>query len=141
MKNQTGIWIDTSKAVIVSLHDGIDHVRRIESNIDNAVHHANEGDKGTFSGSNHHHGDNETKFEERKKNQMNQYLKDVIDQVKGADELYIFGPAEAKTKLKQKILDKYSAEASKLKSVETADRLTPNQIVAKVKSFYNYGTK
>ena len=141
MKKQTGIWIDTSRAIIVSLHDGKDHMKEIESDIENSVYHEKEGDKGTFSGSNHHHGDNETKFEERKKNQMNQFLKDVIQQVKSADELFIFGPAETKTKLKQKILDKYPAEAVKLKSVETADHLTSNQIVAKVKQFYNSNPK
>ena len=137
MKKQTGIWIDTSKAIIVSLHDGKDHMKEIESDIENSVYHDKEGDKGTFSGSDHHHGDNESKFDERRKHQMNNFLKDVIDHVKSADEIYIFGPAETKTKLKQKILDKYSAEASKLKSVETADHMTPNQIVAKVKEFYN----
>jgi len=142
MKKQTGIWIDTSKAIIVSLHDGNKgHMKEIESDIDNSVYHSQEGDKGTFSGSNHHHGDNETRFEERKKNQMNHFLKDVIDQVKSADELYIFGPAEAKTKLKQIILDKYPTEAVKLKSVETADHLTSNQIVAKVKQFYGSNPK
>ena len=139
MKKQTGIWIDTSKAIIVSLHEGKEHIKEIDSDIDNAVYHQNEGNKGTFSGGNPggHHSTSETHFDERKKNQMNQYLKDVIDHVKSADEIYIFGPAETKTKLKQKILDKYSAEASKLKSVGTADRMTTNQIVAKVKQFYN----
>ena len=135
MKKQTGIWIDTSKAIIVSLRDGKDHMKEIESNIENSVYHEKEGNKGTFSGS--HHSDSETKFDERKKNQMNLFLKDVIDQVKDADELYIFGPAETKTKLRQKILDKYPTEAVKLKSVETADSMTQNQIVAKVKEFYN----
>ena len=141
MKKQTGIWIDTSKAIIVSLHDGKDHMKEIESDIDNSVYHDKEGDKGTFSGSNHHHGDNETRFEERKKNQMNQFLKDVIDHVKSADELYIFGPAEAKTKLKQKLNDKCPIEASKLKAVEVADHMTHNQIVAQVKQFYNSNPK
>ena len=139
MKKQTGIWIDTSKAIIVSLHDGKDHMKEIESDIENSVYHEKEGNKGTFSGS--HHSDSETKFTERRKNQMNNFLKDVINQVKDADELYIFGPAEVKTKLQKKILDKYSAEASKLKSVETAEQMTPNQIIAKVKQFYNYNTK
>ena len=65
MKKQTGIWIDTSKAIIVSLHDGKDHMKEIESDIENSVYHEKEGNKGTFSGS--HHSDSETKFTERRK--------------------------------------------------------------------------
>ena len=54
------------------------------------------------------------------------------------DELYIFGPAETKTKLEKKIQEEKSTMAGKLKSVETADNnMTSNQIVAKVKKFYN----
>jgi hypothetical protein len=54
-----------------------------------------------------------------------------------SDELYIFGPADTKTKLEKKINAEKSTIASKPKSIETADSMTSNQIVAKVKQFYN----
>ncbi|TDE55296.1 hypothetical protein [Flavobacterium sp. GT3P67] len=134
MKRQTGIWIDTSKAIIVTLEGNKDEkISEIDSDVENRVYHDKEGDKGTFSGV--HHGNNETKFENRKKEQMDFFIKEVLAYVKGADELFVFGPAEAKIRLEQKIQDE-KLFANKLKAVETADKMTVNEIVAKVKKFY-----
>jgi hypothetical protein len=47
--------------------------------------------------------DSQKSFDERKKHQINTYLKDIISTVTDSDELYFFGPAETKTKLEQKI--------------------------------------
>jgi hypothetical protein len=136
MKKKTGIWIDHKKAIIVSLNGEKENIIEIESNIENAVYHDKEGNKGTFSGS--HHGNSETKFDERKKNQLNDFLKEVIAKIKETDELYVFGPAETKTKLEQKIYSEKSFDISKLKSVATADsNMSVNQIIAMVKKFYN----
>ncbi|MET0759734.1 MAG: hypothetical protein ABWZ56_04910 [Flavobacterium sp.] len=135
-KRQTGIWIDTSKAIIISL-DGKkeEKITEIDSDVENSVYHNKEGNKGVFNGSNH--GSSETKFDERKKQQLDYFLKSVLSYVHGSDELYVFGPAGTKTKLEQKILDGKLIDASKLKAVETSDKMTINQIVAKVKHFYN----
>lgn len=135
MKKQTGIWIDSKKAVIVTLEDGKEAVSEIQSDIENSVYHDKEGDKGSFFGG--QHIDSQKTFDERKKHQINNYLKDVISTVNESDELYIFGPAETKTKLQQKINGEKSTIASKLKSVETADSMTSNQIIAQVKKFYS----
>ena len=136
MKKKTGIWVDHKKAIIVSLNGEKENVIEIESNIENAVYHDKEGNKGTFSGS--HHGNSETKFDERKKNQLNDFLKEVIAKIKETDELYVLGPAETKTKLEQKIYSEKSFDISKLKSVATADsNMSVNQIIAMVKKFYN----
>lgn len=131
--NQTGIWIDGSKAIIVALKEGKEVVNQIQSGIENAVHHDHEGDKGSFMGS--RHINNEKKISERKKHETNQYVDSVIEAVKGADELYIFGPAGLKTKLKNKINENVLI-SSKLKAVETSKPITLNQCVAKVKNFY-----
>ena len=135
MKKQTGIWIDSTKAIIVTLQDGKEAVSEIQSDLENRVYHDKEGDKGSFSGG--QHMDSQKSFDERKKHQINTYLKDIISTVTDSDELYIFGPAETKTKLEQKINAEKSAIASKLKSVETSDSMTSNQIIAKVKKFYD----
>ncbi|PRZ26136.1 hypothetical protein [Flavobacterium granuli] len=136
MKKQAGIWIDSTKAIIVTLNGGKETVTEIQSDLENRVYHDKEGDKGSFFGN--QHIDSQKTFDERKKHQTNAYLKDVISNVHGADELYIFGPAETKTKLEKKINEDKSTIAGKLKSVETADNnMTSNQIVAKVKKFYN----
>ncbi|MFE3867420.1 hypothetical protein ACFX5E_04940 [Flavobacterium sp. LS2P90] len=135
MKRQTGIWIDTSKAIIVTLEGGKDEkISEIDSDVENSVYHDKEGNKGTFSGG--HHGNSESKFENRKKEQIDFFVKEVLSYVKGADELFVFGPAETKIRLEQKIQDE-KLFANKLKAVETADKMTLNEVVAKVKKFYN----
>ena len=136
MEKQVGIWIDSKKAIIVTL-DGQkeEKITEIDSEVENSVYHNKEGNKGTFSGS--HHGDSETKFDNRKKEEINYYLKSVMNYIKKSDYLYIFGPGETKTKLEQKIHDDKSLEKINLKAVETSDNMTLNEIVAKVKDFYN----
>ena len=135
MKKQTGIWIDTSKAIIVTFTDGKEHITEIESDIENRIYHDKESDKGTFMGS--HHINSERTFDDRKKHQYDHFLKHVLSHIKESDELYVFGPSETKIKLKQKIDDGKTIADNKLKSVETADSMTLNQVVAKVKKFYN----
>ena len=134
MKKQTGVWIDSSKAIIVKLVNGKESTIEIESEIENRVHHQGDGDKGSFMGS--RHINNEKKFDERKKQQIDTFLKNVIEQIKKDDELYVFGPAEIKLKLKALIEDDHQL-SSKLKSIESSDSMTHNQVVAKTKKFYS----
>ena len=136
MEKQVGIWIDSKKAIIVTLNSKKEErITEIDSEIENTVYHNKEGNKGTFSGS--HHSDSETKFDNRKKEEMNYYLKSVMSNIKGSDYLYIFGPGETKTNLEQKIRDEKWLGKTNLKAVETSDNITVNEIVAQVKDFYN----
>ncbi len=136
MEKQVGIWIDSKKAIIVTL-DGQkeEKITEIDSEVENSVYHNKEGNKGTFSGN--RHSDSETKFDNRKKEELDYFLKSVMFYVKGSDYLYIFGPAETKIKLEQKIRENKSLEKINLKAVETSDSMTLNEIVARVKEFYN----
>lgn len=137
MKKQTGICIDNAKAMIITLADGKANITEIKSDIENRIYHNKEGDKGTFMGS--RHVNNEKKFDERKKNQLDHFLKEVLSRIKDADEIYVFGPGDVKIKLKQKIakVKTFRPLRDKLKSVETSDTMTKNQLIAKVKKFYN----
>ncbi|NRT16293.1 hypothetical protein HNP99_002657 [Flavobacterium sp. 28A] len=134
MKKQTGIWIDSRKAIIVTLNNGKETVTEIESDLENRIYHDKEGDKGSFIG--HQHIDSQNTFDERRKHEINNYFKGIIAKINDTDELYIFGPAETKTKLEHKINIEKSTLPSKLKLVETSDSMTSNQIVAKVKKFF-----
>lgn len=135
MKKQTGIWIDTSKAIIVSLDGGKEKISEIDSEVENSVYHNKEGNKGIFSGS--HHSNSESKFDAREKEELDFFIKKVLDYVKKSDELYFFGPGETKTRLERIIQDGNLIAPEKLKAVETSDKMTINQIASKVKSFYN----
>jgi hypothetical protein len=134
MKRQTGIWIDSSKAIIVCLDGKKESITEIDSDIENKTHHHREGNKGTFSGN--HHSTSETQFENRIHEQTKHYMDAVIDYVKKSDELYVFGPAGAKTQLKKRIQEERIITPDKLKGIDTSDKMTINQIVAKVRDFY-----
>lgn len=134
MKKQAGIWIDSTKAIIVILEDGIEKTTTLQSDLENRVYHDKEGDKGSFFGN--QHMDSQNTFDERIKHQTNAYLKEVSATIKDCDEIYIFGPAETKTKLEKKIQEEKSIFSGKLKAVEAAENMTLKQIIAKVKHFY-----
>ena len=134
MKRQTGIWIDSSKAIIVCLDGKKESITEIDSDIENKSHHNREGNKGTFSGN--QHNANETQLSNRKKEQTNYFMDSIIDYIKKSDELYVFGPAGAKTQLKKRIQEERIITPDKLKGIDTSDKMTVNQIVAKVRDFY-----
>ena len=134
MKKQTGIYIDGLKAVIVTLQNGKETIQKINADIENKVYHVKEGNMGTFNGS--RHGNSETTFQNRKKQQLDYYFDEVLLKLKDSDELYFFGPAETKDELKQKLYQDKPFDISKLKAIETTDKMTQNQIVAQVIEFY-----
>ena len=136
MKNQTGMWIDGSKAVIITLIDGKEQVDRVEAEIENPVHHFGEGNQGVLMGTRHLMP--EKRIQEREHHQLDQYLDAVLNKVKSADELYVFGPAETRVALQRKLeTDKsYRELLPRLRAVEPADNMTKNQIVARVKEFF-----
>ncbi len=138
MKKQTGVWIDTSKAIIVKLENKQEDIIEVKSDIENSVHHKNMGVTGNFSGI--RHGVNESKFNEKKKHQLDGFLNNVIEQIKNDDEIYVFGPADIKIKLSQSI-QKDKQLAQKLKLTETTVALTTNQVLAKVREFYHLKQK
>ncbi len=133
MKKQTGIWIDSSKAIIVSMLGDMACTSEIESKIENRIYHEKEGDKGSFMGS--RHINHEKKFEQRIKIETNRFLDAVVENIINASELYVFGPADMKQKLKYKIENNMEL-SNRLVGFESADKMTPNQIIAKVKHFF-----
>jgi hypothetical protein len=129
MKNNLGVWIDGTKAVIVYLAN--DTVTEVLANIDSKTNHLSDKEVGNFLGGGHHNGDEKT-YEERKKNQTQAYLNNVMSKIKDADGIYVFGPSEMKTHLRTHI-ESNKKLATVLKAVDSADKMTENQIVAAVK--------
>lgn len=131
---QTGIWIDSSRAILVTLKNGKEKVTEIDSKLENRMYQEEQGKKGTFFG--RRHGSEERKFEERRKHQLHDFLESVVVKSKKSNELYLFGPAETKTALSKLIYEDKANVMMKLKAVEPADKMSLNEIVAKVKKFY-----
>jgi hypothetical protein len=130
MKKEVGVWIDHKKAVIVT-GDG-EKIEKLESNMESFVR-TNGGIHGkTPSGALVFPAEDqrERHFIEH----LNKFYAAVITQVRDAGAILIFGPGEAKFELEKKLKN---IELHKhIIGVESTDKLTDRQIVAKVKNFF-----
>ena len=124
MGQDVGVWIDHKKAVIVSIAAGEVTTRTLTSGVGAHPH---------YSGS--QEGGGEKKYEERHNQDLDRYYDDVIGQLGEPDALLLFGPGEAKLQLKAR-LGRSKGSPESVVAVESTDKLTDPQIVAKVKEHY-----
>ena len=124
MSHEMGIWIDHKRAVIVSASDGQVTTTTLESDVGPHTH---------YSGS--QEGGGEKKYEERHDVHLQRYLDEIISQLGEPDALLLFGPGEAKLQLKER-LGRSKLLSQKIVGVESADKLTDAQIVARVMEYY-----
>lgn len=133
-QNNTGIWIDSKKAIIVKLNDETETIEKVPSGIVGRVRIKGEGKQYTRMGKQFFK--DEKKEEEKRKHQLTGYFKNVIEKIKDADSILIIGPAESKLGLRKAISQSKSI-ASKLIMVDAEDHLTDRQVTAKVKEYFN----
>jgi hypothetical protein len=142
MKTYTGIWVDHKKAVIVtkkqperSYEEDVElSVTQISSDVERKVRLS-----GGSRTRNTPWGPQEiavdSKIEVRQKQQLKKFYHQIIEVIKEADKILIMGPGEAKLELKKEI-EKSKALIPKIVGVHTSDKMTNNQIAAKVKSYF-----
>jgi hypothetical protein len=123
MSHDVGVWIDHKKAVIVSIAEGQVTTRTLESDVGAHPH---------YSG---FHAGGEKKYEDRHNQDLDRYYDDVIGQLGEPNALLLFGPGEAKLQLKER-LGRPKGPSERIVAVESTDKLTDPQIVAKVKEHY-----
>jgi hypothetical protein len=126
MKKEIGLWIDHRKAIIVIVTEGRDELKKITSDMEKHVR---------FTGGNaSEDGSTEDVRDRQFGNHLNKYYDEVIAVIRGADSIQIFGPGEAKGELEKRL------EREGLKehiiAVETVDKMTDRQIVAKVREHF-----
>jgi hypothetical protein len=121
-----GIWIDHKRAVIVTA--AAEHVasETVNSDVPAHPHYAGQQD-----------GGGEKKYEERRAHQLNRYYDAVISRVTAPEGLLIFGPGEVKLELEKRI--RSSTQVACAIDVETTDKLTDPQIVARVTEHFAVG--
>ena len=101
------LWTSRKQATIVSITDGVEKILHVESKAKGGV-----GEKWR------HH--------------LNAYYRKLIHAIRDAQEIFIFGPAQAKMELKIKIL-KSGPLSHKVVGTETADTMAENQLVARAR--------
>lgn len=133
MNRKIGIWLDTRTAYVIHIKDKGAEIQEILSQVED-FHPTGGARSKTLWGP--QDSLNEHKYLERKKHQLKSYFEEVIKKVQKGDDLYIFGPAEAKIGL-QKAIASQSQFPGNLLAVETADQMTENQKVKQVKAFFS----
>ncbi len=132
MKKQIGIWLDYKEALIIELTEEKALTTSIPSEIEDfhpkggARSKTNWGPMDKIS---------ERTYLERRKHQEKNYFQNLIKTVRKADELFVFGPAQAKDKFIQVIINSTGMHPA-LKGSEKTDSMTDNQKIAKVKAFF-----
>ena len=124
MSHEVGIWIDHRKAVIVTISGGHVRTKTLVSDV---------GPHTRYAGS--QEGGGEKKYEERHSQDLDRYYDEVISQLGEPDALLLFGPSEAKLQLKDR-LGRSNVLSDRVVAVESADKLTDPQIVAKVREHF-----
>jgi hypothetical protein len=121
MRKKVGLWIDHSKAVVFSLSADGAEIKRITSELKNNVRTSGEARNKSAE----EHKDN------RLAGHLNSFYDEVLSCLRDAESILIFGPGEAKLELKRRL------ETMKLHGtivgIETVDKMTDNQVVAKVR--------
>ena len=123
MNGKVGIWIDHERAIMVFASEGRVRTKTFESRVGAHPRYSGEQDGG------------EKKYEERHGQDLDRYYDGVISQLGQPEAFLIFGPGEAKLELKER-LSRTKAFSERAVDVETTDKLTDPQIVAKVKEHF-----
>jgi hypothetical protein len=133
MNDKVGIWIDHKKAVIVSAAADRVIAKTLESEV--GPHARYSGKAGYPTPDGPHDGKGEKTYEHRHDQHLDRFYDEVISQLGQPEAVLIFGPGEAKLQLKER-LGRSKALSERIVGVETTDKLTDPQIVAKVKEHY-----
>ena len=132
MKKEVGLWIDHRKAVIVTIEGDVEMTREIKSNMEKHVR---------FSSGTHLKktadipGSTAEDMRDRQYDgHLNRYYEGIVSLINQADAIWIFGPGEAKVELENRL--KHEGLGERIVAVEAVDKMTDNQIAAKVRDRY-----
>ena len=133
-KNYAGLWIDHRQAVIVSITDGVETIKRIDSDIERKVRLSG-GSRTAKTPYGPQQVSVDGKQQERINRQLRKYYQEIIPRIQDATKILILGPGKAKAELKKEMEKSKELVAKKI-TVEPADKMTERQIAAKVRQFF-----
>jgi len=122
MKKIVGLWIDHKKAVIVFGAGKDAEIKRISSNI--AKHHRQSGVSTPA----------DDVRQRELTGQLNSFYDEVVSRIHDAESILILGPGEAKGELRKRL--KRVNLSRRVVGIETSDKMTDAQIVAKVREHF-----
>jgi hypothetical protein len=132
MRTKVGVWIDHRKAKVVAVTDHGEELGLVISKVEKQLRRSGDSPlKGSYESRQVPAGDSRQK---RLTGHLNLYYDAVIASIREAESILIFGPGEAKGELKKR-LEKDNL-GGRVIGVETVDKMTDRQIVAKVRKHF-----
>lgn len=136
MTDQAGVWIDHRKAVIVALTPDGARTTLITSKIEKHLERGGDSPlKGPYEAAQVPADDSRQRAFT---NELNIYYDVVIAALRQFESLVLFGPGEAKGELHKRLAK--IALGGRVAAVETEDKMTDAQIVAKVRKYFDLGS-
>jgi len=133
-EKKVGIWIDQEKALIVRIEgEGPPVLEKMKSEVESRIRIPGEGKVSARFGQSFI--DDKEKKQHRQHNQREKFFKEIIKEIKNADYLYLIGPGPAKDGLYNALENDQTARI-KVILTEPTDRLTQQQLIVKIESFF-----
>lgn len=132
MKREVGLWIDHTKAVIVTVMGEKEEIRQVRSNIKKHIHFSGGSQAMPLFGTSSIPG--ESKQDREFASFFSSYFDGVASLIRHADSIWIFGPGKAKEELEKHLARKQLN--THIIGVETVDKMSDRQIEAKVRQHY-----
>lgn len=135
MKPRTlmGIWLDSSKAVVVTIEGQKTDVKTMGSGVETQERIEGEGNQASRFGN--QFVEDERAKEKRIEEAEARFLEKLLKVAASADQLLVFGPAHMKVRF-EKMFNDLTGRKPNLRAVEAADSMSDNQIAARVREFY-----
>ncbi|MBL7861792.1 MAG: hypothetical protein JNJ65_11575 [Cyclobacteriaceae bacterium] len=123
---QAGIWMDYSKAFVLEVNRDVITRQVIESDF-------------TYEEKQHSYARNEGLMHKKEQRLEGEYFKAIMKAIQNYQEVVLLGPGDAKSELFNRITSNPHFKHVRI-SVEPADKLTDNQLVAFVKDYFHVAT-
>jgi hypothetical protein len=129
MGTKVGLWVDHKKAIIVSITGHGEEIGHVISKAEKQARRSGDSPlKGAYDSY-------QVPPEDRKQHaytrHLNIYYDAVISAIRNAEEIFIFGPGEAKIELKKRLAKKKMTE--RIRGFETADKMTDRQFALMIR--------
>jgi hypothetical protein len=132
MRTGVGLWIDHRKAIIVAVTDKGEEIGLIISKVEKQLRRSGDSPlRGPYESLQVPASDSRQKAFT---GHLNIYYDAVIACIRDAESILIFGPAEAKGELKER-LERHNL-GGRIVGIEAVDKMTDRQIAAKVRQYF-----
>jgi hypothetical protein len=129
MESVAGLWIDHRRAIVVTITDAGQQIREITSHAEKQIRRAaGSRPDGPFESQAVPADDSRQR---EYTGELSRYYDEVAAYLRGAREVLILGPGEAKGELKRRI--EKDPAGGRIVGVEAADKMTQPQIVQRVR--------